>query len=308
MKETKKNELQNPASGGVLNPLVGDKIFKFKDREFKLGIKTHLMGILNVTPDSFSDGNSFIDSEKAVEHAIEMHETGASIIDIGGESTRPGAPKVSLDEELKRVIPILTKIKSFDSNIIVSIDTTKSEVAEIALSEGADIINDVSGLQYDPKIAEVASRHKAGLILMHMRGTPKSMNSLRDYDNLFSEIITFLESAANQAITLGVNPDSIMVDPGIGFAKDSKQNIKIIKNIDYFMKMKYPILVGASRKRFIGDILDESDPKKRNWGTAAVTAYLAMQCVPFIRVHDVKEMRQIVDVISKLNPIVGLKE
>jgi len=285
-----------------------NKIFKFKDKEFKFGKKTYLMGILNVTPDSFSDGNSFFDDKKAIAHAIEMHKTGANIIDIGGESTRPGAPKVSLNEEVKRVIPILTKIKSFNSDIVISVDTTKSELARIALSEGADIINDISGLQYDSKIAKVASRHKAGLILMHMRGTPKSMNSLRDYNDLFSEIIEFLDSAANQAITSGVSPDSIMVDPGIGFAKNSEQNIEIIKKIDHFMQMKYPLLIGASRKKFIGDILDESDPKNRNWGTAAVTAWLAMKCVPFIRVHDVKEMRQVVSVIEKIKNLPASNE
>ena len=274
--------------------------FKFKNREFECGKSSRLMGILNVTPDSFSDGSQFLDSEQAIDHALAMHEAGADIIDIGGESTRPGAPEVSLEEEIKRVIPILTKLKSLKPEIVVSIDTTKSGLAEIALKEGADIINDISGLQNDPEIANYAAKHNAGLILMHMRGTPATMNSLRDYDYLICEIRNFLENAAEKAIAAGVPQENIMLDPGIGFAKDSEQNIQIIREIDSFAVTGYPLLAGPSRKSFIGDILDEGDPDKRVWGTAGAIAWLAMKKVDFIRVHDVKEMHDVIAVIQAL--------
>ena len=256
--------------------------FKFKNREFECGEISRLMGILNVTPDSFSDGSQFVDLQQAVDHAIDMHESGAEIIDIGGESTRPGAPEVSVEEEIKRVIPILTKIKSIKPEIVISIDTTKGEVAEAALSEGADIINDISGLQHDPEIANIAAKHNAGLILMHMRGTPATMNSLRSYDDLICDIRKFLKNAAKTAIKAGVARENIMLDPGIGFAKDFQQNIEIIKKIADFADLDYPLLVGPSRKSFIGELLEENNPQKRIFGTAGAIAWLAMKKIDFI--------------------------
>ena len=274
-------------------------IFKFKNKEL-ICDKTRLMGILNVTPDSFSDGSQYFEPEKAVDHAVEMHEAGAEIIDIGGESTRPGAPEISTKEETKRVIPVLTKLKHLNPEMVISIDTTKSEVAEAALKEGADIINDISGLQYDPEIAKLAVKYNAGLVLMHMRGTPKTMNSLRDYDDLICEIRKFLETAAEQAVAAGVPRENIMIDPGIGFAKDPGQNIEIMRKIESFTTLEYPLLVGPSRKSFIGEILRKNDPRKRIWGTAGAVAWLAMKKVDFIRVHDVKEMQDVIKVVQAI--------
>jgi dihydropteroate synthase len=272
--------------------------FKFKNREFECGKTSRLMGILNVTPDSFSDGSQFTDPQKAVDHALEMHEAGADIIDVGGESTRPGAPEVSVEEEIKRVIPIFTKLKAIKPEIVISIDTTKSEVAEAALSEGADIINDISGLQYDSEIAKSAAKYNAGLILMHMRGTPATMKSLCEYDNLICEIRNFLDNVAKKAVAAGVPRENIMLDPGIGFAKNTEQNIEIMREIEFFSKTGFPVLVGPSRKSFIGDILNRVDPRERIWGTAGAVAWLAMKKVAFIRVHDVKKMKDVIRVIQ----------
>ena len=278
-----------------------DMKLKFKNREFECGKTSRLMGILNVTPDSFSDGGNFLDFEQAVDHAIEMHETGADIIDIGGESTRPGAPEVSLKEEIKRVIPVLLDIKSIRPEIVVSIDTTKGELAEIALKEGADIINDISGLQNDPKIAKLAAKYNAGLILMHTRGTPATMKSLNNYDNLICEVRDFLDNAAEKAISAGVPRENIILDPGIGFAKDSAQSIQIMQEIVKIAESGYPILVGPSRKSFIGEVLNEPNPTDRIWGTAGAVAWLVMKKVDFIRVHDVKEMHDVIAVIARLS-------
>lgn len=276
------------------------KKFKFRDRFFECGIRTRLMGILNVTPDSFSDGGSFTDTERAVDHAIEMINNGAEIIDIGGESTRPGAPEIDEKEELNRILPVVKELKKRAPESIISIDTTKAEVASATLAEGADIINDVSGLQRDPEIANIAAKYRAGLIIMHMRGTPATMKQLTNYDNMLCEVRTFLENSANIATLRGVKKENIMIDPGIGFAKNTQQNIEIIREIAKFAESSYPLLVGPSRKNFIGDILEEPNPEKRLWGTAATVAYLAMQKVDLIRVHDVKEMREVIQVFERL--------
>ena len=258
------------------------------------------MGVLNVTPDSFSDGGHFTDTDRALEHAVSMRENGADIIDIGGESTRPGAEQISATEEIKRVIPVLKKIKAAAPDIILSIDTTKPETASAALSEGADIINDISGLRSAPEIAEIAAEYKAGLILMHMRGTPANMKELCNYDNLIEEIKEFLENSANYAIKHGVAEESIIIDPGIGFAKNTLQNLEIIRRFAEFAKSGYPLLAGPSRKSFIGEVLDEANPAERIWGTAGAVAFLAAQRVDFIRVHDLKEMHDVVNLVNSI--------
>ncbi len=258
------------------------------------------MGILNVTPDSFSDGGNFIDKKQAVEHAVEMFESGAEIIDIGGESTRPGAPSVDPAEEIRRVVPIVTELKSVNQDIIISVDTRKFEVASAALSEGAEIINDVSGLQHSPEIANIAAEYNAGLILMHMRGTPATMKSLCDYNDLTGEICQFLTGAANFAISEGINRENIMLDPGIGFAKNTSQNLEIMAKIAEFANLGYPLLAGPSRKSFIGETLNEADPEKRIGGTAGAVAWLAMQRVDVVRVHDVREMYDLIRIIEAI--------
>jgi len=258
------------------------------------------MGILNVTPDSFSDGGNFINTGKAIEHAVEMSEFGAEIIDIGGESTRPGAPTVEIKEEIDRVIPVISELKSINSSIIISVDTTKPEVASAALSEGADIINDVSGLQYAPELAEIAAKYNAGLILMHMRGTPATMKQLCDYDNLIPNIKDSLVKSADIAISKGLSKGNIMLDPGIGFAKNSAQSLEIMGGIAKFADLGYPLLVGPSRKSFIGDALGIPEPEKRIWGTAGAVGWLVMQKVDLVRVHDVKEMHDVIRIIETI--------
>jgi len=245
------------------------------------------MGILNITPDSFSDGGQYIDPNKAAQHAITMVEQGADIIDIGGESTRPGSEMVSVSQEIERVVPVIEMIRQ-KSAIPISIDTRKAEVAAKACQAGAVIINDVSGLAFDPRIAEVARDYDAYLILMHSRGTPENMQSLLEYKDLITEIVEFLENAAKQAIKAGVGRDKIIIDPGIGFAKTVEHNFRIIKRIKRFTDTGYPVLIGASRKSFIGKTLDlPTDQRLEGSLAAAVCAYI--YGADIIRVHDVLE-------------------
>ena len=282
---------------------LNKKLFKFKNSSIELGNRTLIMGILNVTPDSFSDGNKYISVNTAVERAFQMLEEGADIIDIGGESTRPGAPPVSLNEEINRVIPVIKKIKDSKSECIISVDTTKHELAEEAVLSGADIINDISGLQFDPLIAEVAAKYKAGLILMHTKGSPGNMMQKNQYENLIKEVKDFLFSAAKKAEQDGLPKENIMLDPGIGFAKNHLQNIEIINNIKAFQDLKYPLLTGPSRKSFIGEILKQPDPTKRIFGTAAVISWLVFQGVECVRVHDVIQMKEVISTLESIRKI-----
>ncbi|MBN1864955.1 MAG: dihydropteroate synthase [Victivallales bacterium] len=272
--------------------------FRYQNGCFDCGCRTRIMGILNVTPDSFSDGNEYFSESAAVARALEMHHAGADVIDIGGESSRPGASPVTVEEEMKRVIPVVRALKTENPEIVISVDTTKSEVAKAALDEGAEIINDISGLLADPHIAAVAAASGAGLILMHMRGTPATMNSLRNYDDLLQDVMRELENAAKKALSAGVPRECLMLDPGIGFAKNKEQNILLIKHISRFSDLGYPLLVGPSRKSFIGEITGQRDPAKRAWGTAGAVAWLAFRQVAFVRVHDVGQMRDVISVVE----------
>lgn len=279
------------------------KIFKFKDSQFELGDKTLIMGILNVTPDSFSDGNKYYSIDKAVDRALQMLDQGADIIDIGGESTRPGALAVSPADEINRVIPVVKKLKQSTRKCVLSVDTTKYEVAEKALEAGADIINDISGLQADPKIAKIVAKYNAGLILMHTKGTPANMMNLDTYSDLLLEIKTFLNSATKKAQEYGLSKDNIMLDPGIGFAKNHLQNIEIIKKISVIQELNYPLLIGPSRKSFIGQILNKPNPETRIFGTAAVVAWLSIHNVDCVRVHDITEMKEVITIIESIRKI-----
>ncbi|SFM44278.1 dihydropteroate synthase [Thermodesulforhabdus norvegica] len=263
-----------------------------KNRRMELGPRTLVMGILNVTPDSFSDGGLFLDPDKAVRHAREMIEAGADILDIGGESTRPFSDPVPLEEELRRTIPVIRAIREF-TDIPISIDTTKAEVARQALDAGADIINDVSALRFDPEMAEVAAERNVPVILMHMLGTPKTMQENPTYRSVVSEIIAFLDSRIEYAISKGIKFENIIVDPGIGFGKTVNHNLQIIRNLDAFHSLERPILLGASRKRFIGAILG-TPPEDRETGLAAVNTYAITSGVHILRVHDVRFHLQVV--------------
>ena len=250
-----------------------------------------LMGIVNVTPDSFSDGGDFFDRNTAVEHCLKLHEDGATIIDIGGESTRPNAPEVSVEEEIKRVIPVVSELKKRKSEIIISVDTRKAQVAIAAVKAGADIINDVSGLEYSPEIAKIAAENNTGLVIMHMRGKPGDMQNPENlvYKDLVSEVIEFLTKAAEKAIGDGVKQENIILDPGIGFSKNVEQNMLLIKGVKRLRESGYAVLVGHSRKSFIGKLLNRDNAKNRLAGTIAVSLYLASQGVEILRVHDVLE-------------------
>jgi len=264
----------------------------------ELGKRPLIMGILNVTPDSFSDGGRFLNPRKAIEHAVSMIRAGADIIDIGGESSRPGSEGVSIEEELERIIPIIKKVRD-NSDIFISVDTVNSEVARAALEAGADMINDISALRIDPEVAEAAAKRNAYLILMHMRGTPEDMQENTEYDDIIGEISSFLAGAAQKAIEAGVKKDKIIIDPGIGFGKSAEGNFTLLKNLDRFLKLGYPIMVGASRKSFIGKVL-ELDVDNRLEGSLAAACYAVLNGADIVRVHDVAETKRALTIIEKI--------
>lgn len=265
--------------------------FCFRNRKVDMLDGPCLMGIVNVTPDSFSDGGDFFDSDIAVKHCLKLYEDGATIIDIGGESTRPNAPEVSVEEEIKRVVPVISELKKQKPEIIISVDTRKAKVAAAAVKAGADIINDVSGLEYSPEIAAIAAENNTGLVIMHMRGEPQNMQNQENlvYKDIVSEVLEFLTKAAQKALDYGVKRENIILDPGIGFSKTVEQNILLVKGIKQLRKSGYAVLVGHSRKSFIGKLLNRDNTKDRLAGTIAVSLYLASQGVEILRVHDVQE-------------------
>ncbi len=264
---------------------------RLKNQTLVLGERTLLMGVVNVTPDSFSDGGHFLEAGAATRQAQQLIADGADLLDIGGESTRPFAEPVLLDEELQRVIPLIEAIRKY-SEIPISIDTTKAEVARQALAAGADIINDVSALRNDADLAEVAATSGAPLILMHMQGTPRTMQVSPHYDSLFSEIIAFLEERIQFAVQHGVSRDQIIVDPGIGFGKTVAHNLGLVRDLERFQALNHPLMLGTSRKRFIGTILDRP-VDDREVGTAVVHSFAIAAGVHVLRVHDVAFHRQV---------------
>ena len=265
---------------------------KLRGKTFELGRRTLIMGILNITPDSFSDGGRFADYERALAQAFELISAGADILDVGGESTRPGSAPVPIAVEIERVIPIIRAVRE-SSDIPISIDTTKSEVALQALSAGADMINNVSSLRFDPGMALAAAESGAPLILMHMLGVPRTMQINPVYESVISEIIAFLEERMRFAAQNGVERGQIIVDPGIGFGKTVAHNLYIIRNLDSFSCMDRPILLGASRKRFIGTVLGRTEGD-RELGTAVANAFGIAGGAHILRVHDVAFHREAV--------------
>lgn len=275
-------------------------ILKLRGREYQLAEHTLVMGILNVTPDSFSDGGRFFERETAVEHGLRMVEEGADILDIGGESTRPGAELTSEEEELNRVIPVIEAIRR-SVEVPISVDTSKSGVARLALNAGADMLNDVSALRIDPGIAELAAERAVPLCLMHMLGMPKTMQVNPEYGDLMGEIIAFLRERAEAAAEVGVEPANILVDPGIGFGKTVAHNLEILRRLRELRGLGYPVLVGPSRKSFIGRVLDLPEGERLE-GTAASVALSIANGADIVRVHDVSEM---VRVAGLTDAIVG---
>ena len=256
------------------------------------------MGILNVTPDSFSDGGLFFDREKAVAHGLRMVEEGADIIDIGGESTRPGSKPLELEEELRRVIPLIESLAK-EIDVPISIDTYKSGVAQRAIESGAEIINDISGLHFDPTLAQVAIKEDVPIILMHIRGTPETMQKNIHYESLFSEILQYLKDSIQKAESAGLDPHQIIIDPGIGFGKTVEDNLLIIKNLYEFRILGKPILLGTSRKNFIGKILN-AEAGDRLEGTLSSIAIGVLNGAHIIRSHDVLQTKKAIAVADAI--------
>ncbi|MEG3437653.1 dihydropteroate synthase [Pannus brasiliensis CCIBt3594] len=257
-----------------------------REHTFDWGKRTYVMGILNVTPDSFSDGGEFTTLETALQQAEQMIEAGADIIDIGGQSTRPGAEEISIEQELSRVIPVIQALRQ-KSSIPISLDTTRSIVAEKGIEAGADIINDISGGTFDPELLPTVARFGVPVLLMHIRGNPRTMQTLTDYGDLIGEIKEFLANQIEISLQLGIPRENILIDPGIGFAKTYEQNLELIRELRQFKELDCPILVGVSRKRFIGHITGKEDPKERVWGTAAANCAAIESGADILRVHDV---------------------
>ncbi len=268
-----------------------DRVIKAKGFEIDLFKKTAVMGILNVTPDSFSDGGAYLDLDLAVKAGLRMAGEGADIIDIGGESSRPGAEPASLGDELGRVIPVIEILKTKVS-LPISIDTYKAKVAEEAALAGASIINDISAFRSDDKMAEVVATSGLPIVLMHMQGTPRDMQKDPKYDSVIDELKSFFTERAEFALKTGIKSENIIIDPGIGFGKKLEHNLEILRRLDEFKSLGFPILIGTSRKSFIGAVLG-LDVDERLQGTAATVAYSITKGADIVRVHDVKEMARV---------------
>lgn len=268
-------------------------------KTLRLGDKTLVMGVINVTPDSFADGGAHLNPDLAVEAALALEADGADIIDVGGESTRPGAPAVSVEDEVNRVIPVLRGLIP-RLRIPVSVDTYKAEVAREALDHGASIINDVSGLSYDPDLGSVVAAADAPLVLMHMRGRSRDMYREAKYNDVVKEVVEELEIAVNRATAAGVSRDQLILDPGLGFAKQSPQTFTMLSRLDALAVIGCPILIGPSRKSFLQEVLGECLPHNREWGTAAAVASAVLLGAHIVRVHGVREMSQVVQVADRV--------
>jgi len=273
--------------------------FKIEYRGKELFLKRPVvMGILNATPDSFSDGGEHLGVDKALKRAEEMLSEGAQIIDIGGESTRPGAPRVEEEEEIKRVIPIIREIrKRLGDSFFISVDTYKARVAELALKEGADIVNDISGLSFDKRMAEVVADFSCPVVIMHIKGTPQTMQINPSYEDVIGEIYSYFEERMEFALKSGIEREKIILDPGIGFGKRVEDNLCILKRLSEFKSLGRPILVGASRKSFIGKLLGIEEPKERLAGSLAAAAKAALSGAKIIRAHDVKETEELLSLL-----------
>lgn len=266
---------------------------ELQGHSFTWGKQTYLMGVLNVTPDSFSDGGEFHTPVAALAQAQRLIEAGADILDIGGQSTRPGALEVPLEEELNRVLPVVEALRSQNVSVPISVDTTRAVVAQRAVAAGADMVNDISGGTFDPDMLPVIAQLGVPIVLMHIRGTPQIMQQLTEYRDLIGEIYHFLEGQLAAAEQAGIERSRLIVDPGIGFAKTAEQNLELLRQLPTFRSLGVPILVGVSRKSFIGRILNQPDPKGRVWGTAAACCAAIAGSADILRVHDVLEMHDV---------------
>ncbi|MGH7845583.1 MAG: dihydropteroate synthase [Candidatus Binatia bacterium] len=281
-------------------PAVG-WVLKTRHGELDLRRRAALMGVLNITPDSFSDGGRFLDVEKAVAHGVKLAAEGADIIDIGGESARPGAQPVAVVEEIRRVVPVIRGLRARVS-IPISIDTCKAEVARRALEEGADIVNDVSAMRRDAEMASLVAAEKVPLILMHMQGTPQTMQLNPSYVDVVSEVAEFLRARAQSAVAAGIDPAAIVVDPGIGFGKGFEHNLALLRNIPVLAALGFPVIVGVSRKAFIGKILD-AVPEDRLEGSLAAAVVAVLGGARMIRVHDMRPTARFMRVLEAIRTL-----
>jgi dihydropteroate synthase len=272
--------------------------FEVNGKQHTLGQQTWFMGVINVTPDSFSDPGEHLDKDKAVAKGLELEKQGADILDIGGESTRPGSDPVSEKEELKRTIPVIKELRK-RTKVLISVDTTKANVAEEALAAGADIINDISAFRFDDRMPLLASETGAPVILMHMKGVPKNMQSNPYYEDLYQEIRCFLEERIATATAYGIQREKIIIDPGIGFGKSTEHNLAIINNLHFLKDLDRPILVGISRKSFIGKILN-LPPQARSEGTIASAVLSVLKGGHILRVHDVERVKRAITVAEAI--------
>ncbi len=258
-----------------------------------------IWGILNVTPDSFSDGGRFLDPAAAIAHGLALADDGAHVLDVGGESTRPGAAPVATDEEIARVVPVIEGLRAARDDLTVSIDTRHAAVAEAALAAGASIVNDVSGAG-DPAMLGVVARHAAGLVLMHMRGTPATMQAEPHYDDVTAEVAAYLEARAEAAVDAGIDPARLWIDPGIGFGKTLEHNLTLLRDLEAFVRMGRPVLLGASRKSFLGTLTGREVPAQRVAGSLACVVRAREAGAAAVRVHDVRETGDILTVLEQI--------
>ncbi|MBW1925813.1 MAG: dihydropteroate synthase [Deltaproteobacteria bacterium] len=270
-----------------------------KGHTFHWGSRTYIMGVINVTPDSFSDGGKFSSPEGAKQQAASLIAAGADILDIGGESARPFSEPVTLEEELRRVIPAIREIRKI-SDCPISVDTVKAEMAEAALSEGADIINDISALRFDPRMADVASALEAPVILMHMKGTPRYMQVNPSYEDVVGEVKLFLEKRVTWANSKGIPREKILIDPGIGFGKNFHDNLVLINHLQEFTELGVPVVVGVSRKAFLGTITGIKEAEERDVATLGAVAASSMRGADLVRVHNVALTRQVLQVVDAI--------
>jgi len=285
-------ELMAPSSQLKMRKLF---FWKLKNREVRLGERTALMGVLNVTPDSFSDGGKYSEPDRAFAHALELEEQGADIIDVGAESTRPGSPRISAAEEMRRLVPVLKRLKDRLS-VPVSVDTYKAEVAERALDLGAEIINDPSGLTFEPQLARVVSNHDAGLVINHMRGRPETWAKLGPMPDPIATIGRDLDAAISRVRGVGIDRSRLVIDPGLGFGKRKEQNAVIMARLGELAPLDFPILAGPSRKHFLA----HQDVQETKFATAAAVTACILAGAHVVRVHDVREMRAVADVADEI--------
>jgi dihydropteroate synthase len=279
-------------------------VWHCRDRELSLGERTLVMGIVNVTPDSFSDGGMFHDAEAAVKHGLQLLEGGADVVDVGGESTRPGSDPVSGEEERARVLPVVEGLRREAPEALLSVDTRKAGVARDALAAGGDVVNDI-GAGSDPDMFDVVASARAGMILMHMRGEPKTMQADPHYDDVVAEVRGFLAGRLEAAVAAGIGRDHLCIDPGIGFGKNLEHNLALLRAIGSFRELGVPVLAGVSRKRFVGELSGADDPANRSEGSVAAAVWCASQGVEMVRVHDVGatvRALRVVDAIARERP------